>query len=233
MAHRGNQVACPENTLAAFRHAIADGADILETDLHLSADQVFMCIHDDTVDRTTDGSGAVAELTLKELKQLSASCGREEFAEERVPTLAEVAELLPEDIALALELKTDRFLEPEVCLRLAEELGTAGVRNRTVFLSFSTRRLKAIQHAAPDLPTGFITMDEKWPLNDFDLMGPAWNLLLRNPLYVIIAHLRGQLVAPLDPASTDRYNWYRLLKVDAVLADDPSAARIALGRKPR
>ncbi len=61
MAHRGNRTACPENTLAAFRRAITDGADILETDLHLSADQVFVCIHDPTVDRTTDGSGAVAK----------------------------------------------------------------------------------------------------------------------------------------------------------------------------
>ena len=233
MAHRGNQVACPENTLASFRRAITDGADILETDLHLSADQVFVCIHDATVDRTTDGSGAVAEMTLKELKQLSASCGRTEFTEERIPTLLEVAGLLPENVALALELKTDRFLEPEVCFRLAKELEAAGVRGRTVILSFSRDRLRAVQQAAPDLPAGFITLDEKWPLKEFELMGPAWNLLLKNPLYGLIAHFRGQLVAPLDPASTARYGWYRLLNIDAVLADDPAAALAALGRKSR
>lgn len=61
MAHRGNRVLCPENTLASFQQAFKEGADILETDLHLSADDVFMCIHDATVDRTTNGSGAVAE----------------------------------------------------------------------------------------------------------------------------------------------------------------------------
>lgn len=232
MAHRGNRTACPENTLAAFRRAITDGADILETDLHLSADQVFVCIHDPTVDRTTDGSGAVAEMTLQQLKQLSASCGREEYAAQRIPTLAEVASLLPQDVALALELKTDRFLEPQVCRRLAAELGAAGVRERTVVLSFSTARLRAFQQATPDIPAGFITLDQKWPQKDFDLLGPAWNLLLKNPLYVFIAHRRGQLVAPLDPASTTRYNWYRWLKVDAVLADDPAAAARALRRKP-
>jgi glycerophosphoryl diester phosphodiesterase len=61
MAHRGNRVLCPENTLAAFRQALADGADILETDLHLTADKEFVCIHDATVDRTTNGSGAVVQ----------------------------------------------------------------------------------------------------------------------------------------------------------------------------
>ena len=56
MAHRGNRVACPENTLAAFQRALDEGADILETDLHVTADDVFVCIHDATLDRTTNGS---------------------------------------------------------------------------------------------------------------------------------------------------------------------------------
>ena len=113
MAHRGNRVACPENTLASFRRALEDGADILETDLHLSSDGIFVCIHDGTLDRTTDGRGPVEARTLPELKALSASCGRPEFAGERIPTLAEVAALLPPDRGLALELKSDRFPRPE------------------------------------------------------------------------------------------------------------------------
>ena len=79
LAHRGNRVRCPENTLAAFRQALADGADALETDLHLTADGVFVCIHDALVDRTTDGRGPVAGMTLAELRTLSASYGRPEF----------------------------------------------------------------------------------------------------------------------------------------------------------
>ena len=78
MAHRGNRVACPENTLASFRRAVEDGADILETDLYLSSDGAFVCIHDPTLDRTTDGKGPVEDRTLAELKALSASCGPEE-----------------------------------------------------------------------------------------------------------------------------------------------------------
>ena len=154
MAHRGNSAACPENTLAAFRRALADGADIIETDLHLTADGVFVCIHDGDVDRTTDGHGPVAAMTLAQVKTLSASYGRPEFAAERVPALAELCAILPADVVLALELKTDRFLEPDVCRKLADELAAAGVLDRTVVLSFSLARVEAVAAAAPDHAQG-------------------------------------------------------------------------------
>ena len=142
MAHRGNRVTCRENTLAAFRRAIAEGADIVETDLHLTADGILVCIHDATVNHTTDGSDAVAEMALQELKALSAAYGRPEFAAERIPTLAELATLLPGDLALALELKTDHFLEPQVCRRLVGELKQHGIDDQTVVLSFSLPRFR-------------------------------------------------------------------------------------------
>jgi glycerophosphoryl diester phosphodiesterase len=228
MAHRGNRVACPENTLSAFRRALADGADIIETDLHLTAEGIFVCIHDATVDRTTDGSGPVADMTVSELKTLSAACGRVEFDAERIPTLAELARLLPADIALAVELKTDRFLESQVCGQLGAELERLGVRKRTLVLSFSRSRLQAVQAANPDLPTGWITLSRPWPLRETRLLGPLWPLLLLNPLYVMLAHRRGQLVCPLDPAPDGRLRYYRWIGCDAVLSDDPGQTRKAL-----
>ncbi len=230
MAHRGNRVACPENTLAAFRKAFADGVDILETDLHLTADGVFVCIHDGTVDRTTDGQGPIAEMTLAQVKSLSASYGRPEYHAERVPTLAELAAALPEDVALALELKTDRFLDPEVCRRLMAELEAAGVRQRTVVLSFSLPRVQAVAAVAPDLPIGWITLSRLWPIRDSQLLGPLWPLLLLNPFYAWLAHRRGQIVCPLDPTPDRRLWLYRVLGCDAVLSDDPAATRQALNR---
>jgi glycerophosphoryl diester phosphodiesterase len=232
MAHRGNRVLCPENTLAAFRQAIADGADILETDLHLSADGVFMCIHDATVNRTTDGSGAVAEMTLADLKRLSAACGRPEFQAERIPTLAELAGLLPPDVALALELKTDRFLEPEICRQVAAELDRAGVREQTVALSFSLPRLRAVQAVAPDIPIGWITISHAWPVDNVQMLGAFWPLLLANPLYVWLAHRKDRLVCPLDPVPDRRLRLYRILGCDAVLTDDPGSTCRALNRPP-
>ncbi len=230
MAHRGNRVACPENTLAAFRRALTDGADILETDLHLTADGVFVCIHDGTVDRTTDGHGAVAEKTLAELKALSASCGRPEFQAERIPALSEVAAILPSDVALALELKTDRFLEDGVCRQLAIELDQCGIRDRSVVLSFSLARVQAVHAIAPGIPIGWITLSRLWPLAGVQLLGPFWPLLVASPLYVWLAHRRGQVVCPLDPTPDSRLWLYRLLRCDAVLSDNPAATARALGR---
>jgi glycerophosphoryl diester phosphodiesterase len=233
MAHRGNRVACPENTLAGFRRALADGADIIETDLHLTADGVFVCIHDGTVDRTTDGQGPVAGKRLAEIKALSASCGRPGFEAERIPTLVELASLLPEDVALALELKTDRFLEAEVGRRLAAELHETGVRERTILLSFSLARLQAVQSVAPDLPIGWITISRPWPLPGVQMLGPLWPLLLANPAYVAVAHRSGQLVCPLDPGPDRRLWLYRLLGCDAILSDDPGVTRRLLDRQGR
>ncbi len=237
MAHRGYRLApaeypqaCPENTLAAFRQALADGADILETDLHLTADGVFVCIHDATVDRTTDGTGEVARLTLDQIKALSAGHGRPEFVAERVPTLAEVAALLPADLALALELKTDRFLESGVCRELAAELDRTGVRARTIVLSFSLARIQAVQAVAPDLPIGWITLFRPWPRRELQLLGPWWPLLLLNPFYVRLAHGQGQLVCPLDPTPDSRLGLYRALGCDAILTDDPGATARLLRR---
>ena len=88
IAHRGASGHAPENTLAAFRQAVALGATFIETDLQLTRDARFVAIHDDTVNRTTNGQGTVHDLTLAEVRKLDAgSWFGSEFAGERVPTL--------------------------------------------------------------------------------------------------------------------------------------------------
>jgi len=228
MAHRGNRHLCPENTLAAFQQAISDGADILETDLHLTADGELVCIHDATVDRTTDGHGVVAEMTLKELKELNAAHYFGDFLPQRILTLAELMAILPSNIALALELKTDQFLEPEVCLKLISLINSAGLRSRTVVLSFSLPRLRAVRAIAPDIPIGWITLSNPWPIKEPQLLGPFWPLLILNPFYLAIARSQGQLVCPLDPLPDQRLRLYRWLDVDAILTDNSAATVIAL-----
>lgn len=225
MAHRGNRVLCPENTLPAFRQAVEDGADIVETDLHLSADGEFVCIHDATLDRTTNGSGPVAERDLSELKGLSASYGKEGFEEARIPTLEELAGILPKEIALALELKTDRFLEPDVAKELLQRLTSERVRDRTIILSFSLARLRSIKEHDPTLGIGWITLRRLTPLQGPEMLGPLWPLLLLNPFYVTMAHRKGQLVCPLDPLPDPRLRLYKALGCDAVLSDNPKTTR--------
>src|SRR5215212_3812774 len=72
IAHRGGSTSAPENTLAAFRNAITQGADWLEFDVQMTKDGALVVIHDETVDRTTDGTGAVAEMTLEQIRRLDA-----------------------------------------------------------------------------------------------------------------------------------------------------------------
>jgi len=230
MAHRGNRVLCPENTLASFQQAFKEGADILETDLHLSADDVFMCIHDATVDRTTNGSGAVAEKSLAELKQLSASYGFKGYETERIPTLSETAAILPPGVALALELKTDRFLELEVCRRLVAELRASGILERTITLSFSLSRLETVKVVEPAIPMGWITMAKFAPHPLPEVLGPFWPAVFLNPFFVKRAHKRQQLVCPLDPTPDARLWYYKLLGCDAIVTDNPGATLKALQR---
>jgi len=231
MAHRGNRKHCPENTLAAFRRALEEGADILETDLHLTCDGVFVCIHDATVDRTTDGTGAVADYSLEDLKQLSAGAGWKGFEDERIPTLAELAAILPADVVLALELKTDVFLEPDVCRRLQDELAQSGVDDRTMVISFSIERLRAVKRAAPGMLTGLISLSSLWPDSEPEFVGVFWPWLFLNPLFVRIAQRRGQFFCPLDPLPDGRLWWYRLLGCDSILSDDVGTTLAKLRRK--
>ncbi|MHB0923410.1 MAG: glycerophosphodiester phosphodiesterase [Bellilinea sp.] len=221
MAHRGNRVHCPENTLASFQRAIDEGADIIETDLHLSADDNFVCIHDATLDRTTNGTGPVADRTLEELKQLSASYGRPEFEAERIPTLEELILLLPPDRALALELKTNRFLNPAIARQLVSQLRQRGIFDRTVLLSFHLDYMQSVQREAPEIPIGLISLTNPFPRKDVQLTGVFWPALLINPFYVCIAHHNRQAACPLDPTPDKRLRWYKRMGFDAILSDDP------------
>jgi len=228
MAHRGNAVACPENTLAAFQHAISDGVDIIETDLHFTSDNVLVCIHDATVDRTTDGKGAVANLSLNTLKTLHANYGRPAFKNERVPTLEELLEEISGQCALALELKTDKFLKPEACEQLVKTLENGGMRKNVVIISFELKRVQAVQAVAPDIPIGFITMEKATPQVGVQFLGPAWPLLKENPDYVVQAHQEEQLVCPLDEMPNPRLALYQQLGCDVIMSNDPGETAQAM-----
>lgn len=220
IAHGGNQTLCPENTLAAFKQAVNDGADIIEADLRLTADDEFVCIHDATVDRTTGGHGEVAQMKLEEIKKLN----------QHIPTLSELADITPPNVALALELKTDRFWETNVCRALIKQLEKTKLRDRTIVVSFSSQRLQTVYSVAPDIPSGLITFTNPWPSRETQLLGPFWPMVLLNPIYTVIAHRRGQLVCPLDPTPDSRLWLYRLLGCDAVITNNPGATIRKLGR---
>ena len=207
--------------MAAFKQSFQDGADILETDLQISKDNQFICIHDGSIDRTTDGTGLASDYTVEELKNFSAFYGREEFKSERIPMLTELAAILPTDVALALELKSDHFLEDDTCQRLIDLLTTTGIRDRTFVISFSKTRVQCLHRLAPDIPAGLITMSGYFPDPELQIIGPFWPLVFLNPFYIRQVRNNKQIVCPLDP-TPDRRLWiYEKMKVDAVLTDNP------------
>ncbi len=115
IAHRGCSGRFPENTLEAFRAAVEEGADLIELDVSLSLDRVPVVIHDDTLDRTTSGSGKVSDHSLAELRQLDAgSWFASEFSEARIPTLEEVFVECGGQIVINVELKPEGFEEQDV-----------------------------------------------------------------------------------------------------------------------
>jgi len=120
-AHRGGAAAAPENTLAAFRRALADGAAMLECDLRRTRDGAIVAVHDATVDRTTDGHGRVADLPLATLRRLDAGGWKEPaFADERIPTLDEVLELDAPHVLWNLQIKRGEPIAGAVAQRLVE-----------------------------------------------------------------------------------------------------------------
>ena len=158
--HRGASAYAPENTLEAFRLAMDMGADGFELDVHLSKDGELVVIHDETVDRTTDGAGLVRELTLAQLKALDASNGKEAYRGARIPTLEEVFELIRDTRHLVnVEIKTDECFYPgleEKCLELAARMG---VEDRVIYSSFNHFTLLKLRQLKPDLKLGMLFGD--------------------------------------------------------------------------
>jgi glycerophosphoryl diester phosphodiesterase len=156
IAHRGASGHAPENTLAAFRKAVAQGATFIETDLQLSRDAHFVAIHDATVNRTTSGTGAVHDLTLAQLRQLDAgSWFGSEFIGERIPTLEEILQFSKKnDVVFYLELKPQGSWGGEHALIGA--LRESGEIARAAVISFDASVVLKLRKIEPTLMTGLL-----------------------------------------------------------------------------
>jgi len=156
IAHRGASGHAPENTLAAFKKAVALGAAFIETDLQLTRDAHFVAIHDDTLDRTTNGEGKVHDRTLAELRKLDAgSWFGSEFAGERIPTLEEILEFSKKnDVVFYLELKPGGSWGGEHALIGA--LRESGEIPRSVVISFESAILANLRKIEPTIMTGVL-----------------------------------------------------------------------------
>jgi glycerophosphoryl diester phosphodiesterase len=150
IGHRGAKGHLPENTLASFRKALDLHCDGIELDVHLSADGEIIVIHDETVDRTTDGKGYVKDLSLSQLKHLKIDGTYE------IPTLSEVIDAVPEHILINIELKVKMAAKP--VMHLIEKYVSEKKYNYKQFLvsSFDWVALKEIREANPEIPLGVL-----------------------------------------------------------------------------
>jgi glycerophosphoryl diester phosphodiesterase len=230
VAHRGASAEEPENTLAAFARAVEIGADAVEFDVRLTAEGVPSVLHDDGVDRTTDGVGAVGSLTAAEVAGLTVAGAH------RVPSLEETLAALSGAIGVDIELKASAAPPRTVAETIADAV--LGFDGPIVVTSFDPGLLGAWRSVTPDVPTGLLATWATPPDDALALAvagGHAWILPFAATVsaagsaFVDRAHEEGLRVGvwivddPADAVALMR------LGVDAIATNDPAVVVAARG----
>ncbi|GAA2245671.1 glycerophosphodiester phosphodiesterase [Kitasatospora cystarginea] len=248
IAHRGSSAALPEHTLAAYRRAIEEGADGLECDVRLTADGQLVCVHDRTVQRTSNGRGTVSAMTLAELSRLDFGSWKSPGAPEPSPvlTLAELLELVADAgrrIELAIETKHPTRHRGGTETELLRMLGYYGLlpamsaESSVRVMSFSELSLHRIRRTAPAIPTVYLA-ERRLPLlgrtsrlpGGARIAGPGIELIRADPGLVPALRRAGNRVHVWtvdDPADVE----YCLeLGVEALITNRPREVLAQLGR---
>jgi len=225
VAHRGYSAVAPENTLAAYASAMRTGAEYVEIDVHTSADGVPVVSHDQTVDRTTDGSGDVARLRGSYLTGLDAgSWFSPAFTGQRLPTFADMLDLMGTGSStMLLEIKgPETSAEVE---RVVDMIVDAGLEDRVVLQSFDVDALRAAREHAPQIPRGLLRgaldADPVAVAQDLGavMYNPSASALLARPS--VVADLNEAGIAVMPYTVNSAADWARLtdVGVDGVITD--------------
>lgn len=247
IAHRGGGILAPEHTLVAYENALVVGADVIEFDLLATSDGVIVILHDTTVDRTTDGSGTVREMTYAEVAALDAGYrysrdGGATFPWRgkglRIPRLEEALELL-DGVPLAVEFK--QVLPADVDTAM-EIFAAYGAIERTVFASFDSRLIARVREVAPHAVTA---MDTREFINfaAVDLSDPRGYvppaLIVQPPASSVSEELMekvrffGLRMHPWTVNHRTEMNRLLDLGVDGIFTDDPSLLRDVVAERAR
>jgi glycerophosphoryl diester phosphodiesterase len=159
IAHRGDKAFAPENTVSAFRQAADKGAPAVEFDVKLSADGHVVVIHDQTVDRTTNGHGDVRHLSLAALRELDAGVQFPgQFPGEKIPTLDEVFESLGKRLYMNVELTNYATPNDGLVEKVADLVRKHAMQERVIFSSFLPGNLQKARRLLPEVPRGLLTL---------------------------------------------------------------------------
>ena len=160
-AHRGCSGTYPENTMLAFQKAVELGVDGIEFDVHLTKDNRLVIIHDENIERTSNGKGWVRDMTLDELRQYDYSAGfAGVYGFNPIPTLREYFDLVKDTPIISnIELKTGVFEYPTIERRVIEVIREYHLEDRVILSSFNHYTILRCKALAPDLKCGFLTED--------------------------------------------------------------------------
>ncbi len=225
IAHRGASGHAPENTLAAFNLALEHQADGIELDVMLSKDLQVVVIHDDTVDRTTNGSGRVREMSLEALRSLDAGSG------ERIPTLKEVLDTFGDRCLINIELKNYATPFDALPIIVAKMLRNDGCPEKVLISSFNPFNFKRFRRHCPGVKQGLLTIPNKanhWlrRLFKYDAVHPYYEDVDRE--LVLSAKKRLQQVNVWTVDNPDQIRRLAALDVDSLITNYPREAREAL-----
>lgn len=238
MGHRGAAGHAPENTLAAFERGLSLGADVLECDVHLTRDGRLAVIHDDTVDRTTNGHGPVASHSLAELQSLDAGAWRgPEFTGQRVPALEEVLDLARGRGRVAVEIKRGQNSRPGIEDAVVRTVERSGMVEDVLVISFDHPAVSRVRQLCPRVAGGILystrPADPIAVARAFDaqVLLPRWTLV--SPEDVEEAHRAGLLVLPWTVNEPEQMAQLLALGVDGLGTDYPDRLRAVVDRLTR
>lgn len=229
IGHRGAAGHAPENTMASFLKAVELGAPMIECDVHETKDGVIAVIHDRDVLRTTDGQGAVDEMTWSELQKLDAgSWFRPEFAGQRIPRIEEVLEVLGPKVLIDIEVKIGASLYPNIVKKLAAIIREYDLAERVMISSFHVEYLREAREL---LPESEITLIYAKPRPDvvqeavregWHSLHPRWDQT--TPELIAEAHEHGILVRPWNFNRAEQMRTYLQMGIDGISSDFPDLA---------
>lgn len=231
VAHRGATGYAPENTMAGFDLAVKMKADYIEIDLQRSKDGKLVVIHDTTVDRTTDGTGKVGDLTFEQLRSLDAGSWKaEQFAGEQIPTFEEILDRYHGKIGILIELKAPELypgIEEQVAAALKERNLHKPQNEKIILQSFNFESMKKMDKLLPKVPIGVLTSNRAHTtveaLQEFSTYADWFN-----PSYGIVTEELVEQVHALDMQigswtvrSQEAADFLFDMGVDAIITDYP------------
>jgi len=232
IAHRGASVHAPENTIAAFRLATELGADAVELDAKLTADGQVVVHHDQTLDRTTTGTGSLTTRTLEELQHLDAgSHFNPSYAGEHIPTLSEVFRAVADRLLINIELSNYASpfdCLPEVVIKLVQEFG---LEKRVLLSSFNPVGLMRARKLAPTIRLGLLVdaNEPRWLRTFFSMLTPHEaihpSMVLASEEMIEGQHRHGRWINVWTVNELDNIKELVHLGVEGVITDIPDLAR--------